>query len=442
MVLGVQMPLQVLSPLPSPRIPPPQTSEGRFECRCSSSTDSAATDANPSRTPGSDPKPQETTYFPTANTSAHSRRVRFRSAATSTASTQNVALSETMETAVGGPLNETGGVGEHNDKPDNAPTDCSSIAPGEEVKKRPDVVATNHISGVFHPPKRKSSPAPPPQPKPNTDIIVAAASVSMNLPDRQEPRRSLASLMKASSTGNAVSTTTAPRRPSILHRQEKVEEKSGVGGGGGVKIAQERQNRMSLRPTLMLASLRGNQRSADDGSGSTPRKPSLPANGVVRPGGEAVDSGRRFTRFSSFLLSANRLSADLTSATSDPGAEHSDVPVDIASEYSTDHRVVLMEVLCCCAACCDGRGGRGGGGGGRGDVFGAAGRRGRVLRGAGDVRGGRGEYSNLIENHRLARLVTLLAVLAILGLVLTYIIKSIVEQQQHVATGTNRSATN
>ncbi|BHF84007.1 hypothetical protein SprV_0902715700 [Sparganum proliferum] len=37
------------------------------------------------------------------------------------------------------------------------------------------------------------------------------------------------------------------------------------------------------------------------------------------------------------------------------------------------------------------------------------------------------EYSNLIENHRLARIVTLVAVLTILGLVLTYIIRSAIE---------------
>lgn len=44
------------------------------------------------------------------------------------------------------------------------------------------------------------------------------------------------------------------------------------------------------------------------------------------------------------------------------------------------------------------------------------------------------EYSNLIENHKLARIVTLITVLAILGLVLTYIIKSALEPATIIPT--------
>ncbi len=54
-------------------------------------------------------------------------------------------------------------------------------------------------------------------------------------------------------------------------------------------------------------------------------------------------------------------------------------------------------------------------------------------------RGGNTEVSNLIENHRLARLVTLVAIVTIFCLVLTYIIKSALETP-HEATNSTADA--
>lgn len=217
---------------------------------------------------------------------------------------------------------------------------------------------------------------------------------------------------------------------------------------------------MSLRPSLMLNALRGVQRSSDEtavsgtggagGSGST-----ILPNGVIKSltfdasTAPPDNSARRLTRFSNLLRAPSEIASD-----PDPEATSVSATLEASNDYSTDHRALLMEVLCyCCCCCCnDGVSGRIGSGGdsGRSDNNSTTGaHRRRMHRDGGSGGGGgsdrRGDYANLIENHRLARLVTLLAVLAILGLVLTYIIKLIVEQQQQqqnqVTTPTPKSFT-
>ena len=187
----------------------------------------------------------------------------------------------------------------------------------------------------------------------------------------------------------------------------------------------------------MLNAIRGNsvQRSTDESSTG-----GIIPNGVIKTGSQGVMETtttqnlpntaptRRLTRFSSLL----RASPDLTSypADPDPMATLTSAEVTTAHHHSTDHRALLMEVLCCCCPCCD----AGDGGNYDSRPGDEAGTRRRFHRDGGGSGSGsserRGDYGNLIENHRLARLVTLVAVLAIIGLVLTYIIKSIIEQQQ------------
>ncbi|VDM17802.1 unnamed protein product [Hydatigera taeniaeformis] len=428
------MSLQVLNPLPSPRCTPLLSPSNRFECRCSS-TESAGSEhlGSTSESPSTSRR-QETTYFPTAvaiSTTAsatvtsaanQSRRVRFRPPPTSTTNATETAPED-------GPC--TGEKNETSDTPVKFlqvptildPSTASTIAEGTST---PTVVRANHIARLHHPVKRKVSPSIGIKINPAdcpTDVIVATATTVADNPF-----------------------TTAARKVNVLQRQSTVEEK-GVGGSssGGAKIAQDRSGRMSLRPSLMLNALRGVQRSTDEtavvgtgsigGSGST-----ILPNGVIKS--LTFDSStappdnptRRLTRFSNLLRAPSEI-------VSDPDLEATSISANLeaSNDYSTDHRALLMEVLCyCCCCCCnDGVGGRisGGGGGRRSDNNSATGgHRRRMHRDSGGAGGGssdrRGDYANLIENHRLARLVTLLAVLAILGLVLTYIIKLIVEQQQ------------
>ncbi|CDS43301.1 EGF region [Echinococcus multilocularis] len=422
-LLGVQMSLQVLNPLPSPRCSP----SNRYECYCSS-TESAGSEhlGSASESPSTSRR-QETTYFPTAvaiSTTAsvtaapianQSRRVRFRPPPTNTTTTAATApedcscKEETKET-IDAPV-ETLPV----------PTICD---PTTTVTSAPTVVGANHISRFHHPAKRKASPSIGVKSNPAgcpTNVIVATAT-----------------------TDNPF--VNVARKINVLQRQSTVEEKrTGGSSSGSTKIAQERPGRMSLRPSLMLNALRGVQRSTDEtavsgiggagGSGNA-----ILPNGIIKSltidasAAPSDNPTRRLTRFSTLLRAPSEIVSD-----PDPEATSNPAAMEASNDCSTDHKALLMEVLCycCCCRCNDGVGGRicGRGGNGRSESNCAAGgHRGRVHRDSGSAGGGgsdrRGDYANLIENHRLARLVTLLAVLAILGLVLTYIIKSIVEQQQ------------
>ena len=195
----------------------------------------------------------------------------------------------------------------------------------------------------------------------------------------------------------------------------------------------ERHRRMSLRPSFMLNAIRRNsaQRSNEETAAASGGLP----NGVIKTGGEASTTQspsitttapiRRLTRFSTLL----RASPDSDLGDGDSMANLTPAEINSVRHYPSDHRILLTEVLCCCCQCCRSRDsgypdGRSADGGARrrGHRDGSGGASGNSER--------RGDYANLIENHRLARLVTLLAVLAILGLVLTYIIRSIIEQKQ------------
>ncbi|VDK23558.1 unnamed protein product [Taenia asiatica] len=446
------MSLQVLNPLPSPRCTPLLSPSNRFECRCSS-TESAGSEhfGSTSESP-SISRRQETTYFPTAvaipttasataiPTANQSRRVRFRPPPTST---DNATATAPEDSSCKEEKNETNDtLVESLQVPtilDSTTTTTTTTT--ASASSAPTVVRANHISRFHHPAKRKVSPSIGIKINPAdcpTDVIVATATTVADNPF-----------------------TNVARKISVLQRQSTVEEK-GTGGGsvGGTKIAQDRSGRMSLRPSLMLNALRGVQRSTDEsavsgtGGASASGSTTLP-NGVIKSltfdasSAPPDNSARRLTRFSNLLRAPSEIISD-----PDPEATSMSATLDASNDYSTDHRALLMEVLCyCCCCCCnDGVGGRIGGGGDsrRSDNNSATGgHRRRMHRDGGSGGGGssdrRGDYANLIENHRLARLVTLLAVLAILGLVLTYIIKLIVEQQQQqqnqVTTPTPKSFT-
>ncbi|KAL5105760.1 hypothetical protein TcWFU_004172 [Taenia crassiceps] len=431
-LLGVQMSLQVLNPLPSPRCTPLLLPSNRFECRCSS-TESAGSEhlGSTSESPSTSRR-QETTYFPTAiaisaNGSAtatltanQSRRVRFRPPTTNTT---NATTTVSEDSSCKEKKNET------NDSPVKSlqvPTTLDSTittTTAADVATAPTIVRANHISRFHHPAKRKVSPSIGIKINPAdcpTDVIVATATTAADNPF-----------------------TNVARKINVLHRQSTVEEKgTGGSGGGSTKIAQDRSGRMSLRPSLMLNALRGTQRSTDEASvsGTGGSGSAILPNGVIKSltfdASTALpdNSARRFTRFSNLLRAPSEIIAD-----PDPESISVSATLEASNDYSTDHRALLMEVLCyCCCCCCnDDASGRIGstGDNGRSDNNSTTSEhRRRMHRNGGSGGGGgsdrRGDYANLIENHRLARLVTLLAVLAILGLVLTYIIKLIVEQQQ------------
>lgn len=208
----------------------------------------------------------------------------------------------------------------------------------------------------------------------------------------------------------------------------------------------ERPSRMSLRPSEMLSSaMRGLRQATLDlpatNAQQNSRKPSLPlANGIIKrasSGGEGdnslvfpvpVTSGRRLTRFSSFLLHRPSMDTNPNESSTTDLIHHQESLLSMG-EYA-DHRLVLIELLCCCACCRNASAGQSVGG-----QVGGSGCDAGVVEGTSSQQRGVGDYANLIENHRLARLVTLLAVFAILGLVLTYIIKSIVEQTDQQQDG-------
>ncbi|KAM3187784.1 hypothetical protein ACTXT7_001627 [Hymenolepis weldensis] len=463
------MSLQVLNPLPSSRCSPllspsnknnsqfRQQYSPQFECRCSSAESSAS--AEPPQLPSAYKGPTnitttihrpETTYFPvsmaTSKVDDLSRRVRFRPSplpvtatiVTSVSEDKSFNEGETTKEDCAAPKEEKGEEKKEErkekNKKEDEPIESLQVPNINEMittitaytTSTTSTTTTNHIASRFHFPNDRKSSAPigirvdPADFQ--TDVTVATATVNVvPTPD------------------NLLANVT--RKINILQRQSTIDEKN-----FGSKVAQDRHGRISLRPSLhVLSAIRSSLKSADDSA--APVNP-LP-NGVVKsstfdsphaPYSPSQPPSRRLTRFSTLL----RASGDVSAETETTEISGGDLNVSV-NGFLPDHRAVLMEVLCCCCCCsnqcCDPNGAYNSRT--NGSYLANSGRSQRESGGRGDSSSSerrRGDYSNLIENHRLARLVTFLSILAILILVFWYIGKLILEQQSGLKTNSSLSS--
>nr|CDS27789.1 EGF region [Hymenolepis microstoma] len=466
-LLGVQMSLQVLNPLPSPLRSPllsPRSNNNtqsqhqyslQFECRCSSTESDSSVEPSQLSSAYESPKcittathRPETTYFPISMAASRGndklRRVRFRppplpAITTTVTSVSEVKSSHEGETTkVDSAAPNEGQSAEdkkkEKSKKENEPVESLEFPDMNEAITTTNANTTskiltttaNHLTSRFNFPNHRKTPPPmgirvDPSDCP-TDVTVATATVNV-VPT---PENLLANVT---------------RKMNTLQRQNTIEEKS-----YGSKAAQERHGRLSLRPSLhVFSAIRGSLKSVDDGS--APVSP-LP-NGVIKS--STIDSPnvrysssqpptRRMARFSSLLRASGDVSAETETADILGGGDQN----IFVNEFLPDHRAVLMEFLCCCChsnQCCD----RNGAYTGRTNESYStnSGRSRRESGGRGDNNSSerrRGDYSNLIENHRLARLVTFLSILAILILVFWYIGKLILEQQSGLKTNSSSSS--
>ncbi|VDN98264.1 unnamed protein product [Rodentolepis nana] len=468
------MSLQVLNPLPSPRCSPllsPSSNKNsqsqqqyslQFQCRCSS-TESASS-AGPSQLSSANGSPKhittathrpETTYFPVSMAASRSndklRRVRFRPSPLPVIATTVTSVSEVKSSCEGESTKADSAAPKEGKSAENKKKEKSKkendpveslevpdineiITTSANITSKTSTTASIHFASRFNFPNRRKTPPPMAiRVEPSdcqTDATVATATVNV-----------------APTPENLLANVT--RKINILQRQSTIDDKSygSKAAQGQFPSGYKRHGRLSLRPSLhVFSAIRGSLKSVDDGT--APVNP-LP-NGVIKS--STIDSpnipysssqlpSRRITRFSSLLRASGDVSAE-TEAVDIPGGGDQNSSVN---EFLPHHRAVLVEFLCCCCCrsnqCCD-----------RNGAYTSStnesystgsGRLHRDSSGRGDGSSSersRGDYSNLIENHRLARLVTFLSILAILILVFWYIGKLILEQQSGLKTNASSSS--